>query len=277
MARLIAERTPDLWKLLLANRDKGHVRAQLEPYAPLELIGRFGGGPPKAIMGCLCGYADNNPNQAYLFDLDAVDPQDLINASDADLMAAMDSEPRLLRSISVNKVPVLLPPATVTDEHRRRARVLAEAPELRRRLITAMTARYATVFPAEPQPVEEQIFNGFYDWNDKAGLKEFQRADWRRRQEIVAEFQDARLRQLGRRLLAFYAPKLLSVREQRQYSDWRRARWDATGEDEVKWMTLVKARQAISEMKSAGLYDLETLTEIEDFIDGFRFAADEQG
>ncbi|WP_412509161.1 hypothetical protein [Roseovarius sp. SYSU LYC5161] len=93
----------------------------------------------------------------------------------------------------------------------------------------------------------------------------------------MAEFQDARLRQLGRRLLAFYAPKLLSERGQRQYSDWRRGRWDATGEDKVKWMTLVKARQAVSEMRSAGLYDPETLTEIEDFIDDFRCAADEQG
>ena len=277
MAGLIAKRTPDLWQQLLANRDKGHVRAQLDPYAPLELIGRFGGGPPKAIMGCLCGYAEKNPNQAYLFDLDAVDPQDLIKASEVDLMTAMDREPRLLRSISVNKVPLLLPPVTVTDEHRRRARVLAEAPELRRRLITAMTSRYATVIPAEPQHVEEQIFNGFYGWNDKAGLKEFQGADWRRRQEIVAEFQDVRLRQLGRRLLAIYAPKLLSEREQRQYSDWRRARWDATGEDEVEWMTLVKARQAISEMRSAGLYDPEALTEIECFIDDFRFASHEQG
>ena len=128
LARLIAERAPDLWAQLLANRDKGHVQAQLDRFEPLELVGRFGGGPPSAIMGCLCGYAARNPNQGYLFDLDAMDPQELITASDEDLMAAMDAEPRPLRSISINKVPMLLPPATVTDEQRRRAQVLSGQP-----------------------------------------------------------------------------------------------------------------------------------------------------
>lgn len=275
-ARLIAERTPALWKHLLDNRNKEHVRAQLERFAPLELIGRFGGGPPRAIMGCLCGYADKNPNQAYVFDLDALAPQDLIMASDADLMAAIDGQPRLVRSISVNKVPVLLPPASVTNEQRRRAKTLADAPELRQRLIAAMAARYPAEIDEGAQDVERQIFNGFYSWNDKAKLKEFQSADWGRRQEIVAEFQDGRLRQLGRRLLAFYAPNLLSGQEQRQYSEWRRARW-AASEEGAKWMTLAGARQSISDMRSTGLYDPEMLEEIEGFIADLSVSANENG
>mgnify|MGYP006202995971 CR=1 FL=1 len=113
IARLIAERAPDLWTQLLANREKGHVQAQLDRFEPLDLVGRFGGGPPKAIMGCLCGYAAKNANQAYFFDLDSVDPQELTAASDADLIAAMEGEPRPLRSISINKVPVGLRPTMI--------------------------------------------------------------------------------------------------------------------------------------------------------------------
>lgn len=245
IVRLISERAPDLWLPLLANREKAHVQAQLERFASLELVGRYGGGPPRAITGCLCGYSGQNPNQAFFFDLDAADPQELIKVSGEVLMSALDSEPRLLRSISVNKVPVLLAPASVTEEHLRRARAIADAPELRQRLIAAMTARYQDALDAKPQLVEQQIFNGFCDWNDKARLKEFQGADWRRRQEIVTSFEDARLRQLGRRLLAFYAHELLSDQEWRQYSNWRHERWHVPVDTEVDWMIIDKAYQAI--------------------------------
>ncbi|MBO6883046.1 MAG: exodeoxyribonuclease I [Marivita sp.] len=264
IARLIAERAPDLWGQLLANRDKRHVQVQLDRYEPIELIGRFGDAPSKAIMGCLCGYAAKNQNQAYLFDLDAMDPQALIMASDQDLMAARDAEPRLLRSISINKIPVLLPPLTLTDEYQRRARALAEGPELRQRLISAMATRYPAEPDATPRHVEQQIFNGFYSWNDKARLKEFQGADWPRRQEIVATFEDARLRQLGARLVAFYAPNLLSDSDHRRYIAWRSERWSAdTG---AGWMTFEHARQALLELQVAESQDPSMLEEIEAFI-----------
>jgi len=267
LARLIAERAPDLWQQLLANRDKSHVQAQLDRLAPLELIGRFGGGPPKAIMGCLCGYAVKNANQAYIFDLDAVDPQELITMSDEDLMAAMDAEPRPMRSISINKVPTLLTPAAVTDEQRHRALALVEAPDLRQRLIAAMTARYPADTGAGPQHVEQQIFNGFYGWNDKARLKEFQGADWPRRQEIVATFEDARLRQLGSRLVAFYAPNLLSDSERRRYIVWHRERWNAPSDTEVEWMTIERARRTILDIHASGVFDPALLEQIERFMD----------
>lgn len=268
IARLTAERAPDLWKQILANRDKGHVQAQLDRFEPLELVGRFGGGPPKAIMGCLCGYASKNANQAYLFDLDTVDPRELMTASDAELISAMEAQRFRLRSVSINKVPMLLPPATVTDEQRRRANALAEAPELRQRLIAAMAARYPADPEAGPQHVEQQIFKGFYSWHDKARLKAFQEADWPRRQEIAASLQDARLRQLGARLIAFHAPNLLSESDRRRYIAWRSERWNVPAETEVEWMTLEKARQALREMRAEETQDFIMLQEIEAFIFG---------
>ncbi|WP_375697595.1 exonuclease domain-containing protein [Pseudophaeobacter sp. TrK17] len=267
LARLIAKRAPDLWQQLLANRDKSHVQALLDRFEPLELIGRFAGGPPNAITGCLCGYAAKNQNQAYLFDLDAMDPEELITASDADLMAATEAEPRPLRSISINKVPMLLPPTTVTDEQRRRAQALAEAPKLRQRLIAAMAAHYPADPDTAPQHVEQQIFNGFYGWNDKARLKEFQGADWPRRQEIVATFEDARLRQLGSRLVAFYAPNLLSASGRRRYIAWRRERLNAPLDAEVEWMTSDKARRTIFDIQASGVFDPALLEQIERFVD----------
>ena len=150
----------------------------------------------------------------------------MINATAEDLSAAIEAHPSLIRFITVNKVPLLLDPVLVTDEQRRRVRLIAEAPEFRERVATVMAARKEARPAAElPPAVEQQIFDGFYSWSDKALLKEFQAADWPCRQEIVTSFGDARLRQLGRRLVASYALALLSEEERGQFAVWRRERW----------------------------------------------------
>jgi len=170
----------------------------------------------------------------------------------------------------------LLDPVSVTDEQHRRVRLIAEAPEFRERVAVVMAARKQARPAAELPPlVEKQIFNGFYNWSDKALLKEFQAADWPRRQEIVASFGDARLRQLGRRLVASYAPALLSEEERGQFAVWRRERWHAPEQAETEWTTFGKARQAISEMKASSSYDLAALEEIEGFISRLETAEEE--
>lgn len=269
IAQLIARRDPRLWTELLANRDKGYVKARLERFSPLELVGRFGGGPPKAIMGCLCGYASKNANQAFFFNLDAADPADLMNASDETFAAALEAVPWAIHSLTINKAPVLLEPAATTAEHERRARLIAEAPQFRERVVQMMAARYPTKPDAQPIAVEKQIFNGFYSWADKERLKVFQGADWSQRQEIVETFDDSRLRQLGRRLIAFYAHDLLSEAEQRQYDEWRHGRWQAASQQETEWMTIEKARQAVAEMRESSNYDSSMLDEIEAFVGYF--------
>ena len=74
-----------------------------------------------------------------------------------------------------------------------------------------MAARFAEDPDAPAKPVERQIYGEFYSNADKQLLQEFQHAPWPRRQEIVASLSDTRLRQLGRRLVAFYSPELLTV------------------------------------------------------------------
>lgn len=266
IARLIAQRAPKLWAELLANRDKEYVKARLEEFAPLEFIGRFGAGPPRGIVGCLCGYATQNPNQAYFFDVDAIDPTLLINAPDEELRVAFAEESPAIRFMSVNKVPTLLQPVAVTDEQRRRIRVIADAPEFRERVVAVMTTRNKIAANTQPRPIEQQIFNGFYSWSDKALIKEFQVADWRRRQEIVASFEDPRLRQIGRRLIGFYAFDLLSQDERDHYDRWLNERWSASGESGPGWMTRQRADQAIAEMREQASCKPEMLATIERFI-----------
>lgn len=269
IARQIAHRAPVLWTELLANRDKAQVQASLATFQPMALVERFGGGPPRPTIGCFCGTSSSNPNQAAFFDLDAADPADLLAADDAAVFAAVDVTPKVIRAFSINKSPALLAVAAPSAEQLRRAEVIANAPEFRTRVGQALAARFPEDPAAPTPPVEKQIYGGFYSNVDKALLAEFQRADWRRRQEIVATLADPRLRQLGRRLVAFHAPELLSAEERVQYEAWLLERWSAPDVPETEWTTLGRACSALDEMRSDGGIDRGLVSEIEVYLQGF--------
>ena len=273
IARRIAQRAPELWAELLSNRDKGGVQARLASFRPMALVERFGGGPPRATIGCFCGMSASNANQAAFFDLEAADPADLLAADDAALFAAVDASPKTIRSLAINKSPALLALPAPSAEHIRRAEIITNAPEFRSRVAKALAARFPEDPAAPPAPVEKQIFGAFYSHGDKALLATFQRADWRHRQEIVAALSDARLRQLGRRLVAFHAPELLSREEWSQYEAWLRARWLAADVPETEWLTVEKSRRAIAELRTDKDVDEELICEIEAYLQSFDLQA----
>ncbi|MCC6001129.1 MAG: exodeoxyribonuclease I [Pararhodobacter sp.] len=268
IARQIAQRAPELWAELLSNRDKAHVQANLQSFRPMALVERVAGGPPRATIGCFCGISASNPNQAAFFDLDAADPAALLTADDAAVFAAVDATPKLIRAIATNKSPALLPVAAPSAEQLRRAAVIAHAPEFRARVGQALAARFPEDPVAPAPPVEKQIYGGFYSHADKALLAEFQRADWPRRQEIVASLADPRLRQLGRRLVAFHAPELLSTEERAQFQAWLQERWSAP---ETEWTTRDRAHAALDEMRRNGI-DPGLASEIALYLQGFDVA-----
>jgi exodeoxyribonuclease-1 len=269
IARQIAQRAPVLWAELLANRDKAHVQASLATFQPMALVERFGGGPPRATVGCFCGTSASNPSQAAFFDLEAADPADLLSADDATVFAAVDATPKVIRAFSINKSPALLSVPAPTAEQVRRAEVIANTPVFRARAGEALAARFPEDLAAPTPPVEKQIYGGFYGHADKALLAEFQRADWPRRQEIAATIVDPRLRQLGRRLVAFHAPELLSAEERRRYQAWLRERWSAPDVPETEWTTRDRALIALDELRDKGPRDRAMIAEIEAYFRQF--------
>ena len=266
IARQIAQRAPELWSELLANRDKGHVQAALETFQPLALVERFGGGMPRAMIGCFCGNSASNPNQAAFFELDAADPTGLLTAGDEAIFAAIDATPKIIRSLAINKSPALLSVPAPSAEQLRRAAVIAHAPEFRARVGRALAARFPEDPAAPAQPVEKQIYGGFYSHADKTLLAEFQRAEWPRRQEIVATLADPRLRQLGRRLVAFHAPELLSAEEHGQYQAWLEQRWSAPDVPETEWTTRARGLGALDELRDDASLDRAMIAEVEAYL-----------
>jgi len=249
------------------------VQTRLASFQPMALVERFGGGPPRATIGCYCGTSASNANQAAFFDLEAVDPADLLTADDAVLFEAVDASPKIIRSLAANKSPALLALATPSAEQIRRAEIIADAPEFRTRVAQALAARFPKDPAAPTPPVEKQIFGGFYSNADKALLAEFQRADWPQRQEIVSALADPRLRQLGRRLVAFHAPSLLSPDEWGQYEGWLRARWSAADAPEIEWLTVERSKRATADMRMGGGVDVDLIGEIEAYLQSFDISA----
>jgi exodeoxyribonuclease I len=266
LARQFATRSPALWAELLQAAHKAQVQGKLETFRPLELVTRFGGGEPRAYTGCFCGYSQGNAAQAAFFDLDAADPAELITASDEALFAAVDGTPKIIRGISTNKAPALIDLAAPSAEHLRRAAIIADAPEFRKRVGVAMAARFVEDPDAPPKPVERQIYGEFYSNADKQLLQEFQHATWSRRQEIIASLSDPRLRQLGRRLVAFYSPELLTADEMMLFKAYLRDKWSAPDVLETEWMTAKKAWDGLEQLHASDIANSVALDDIGAFI-----------
>lgn len=266
IARLISKRSPALWAELLDNAHKARVQAKLESFRPYELVTRFGGGEPRSYVGCFCGYSHGNSAQAAFFDLDAANPAEFLNVSDETLFAAVNATPKIIRGVSTNKAPALLEHTAPNAEHLRRAGVIAEAPDFRRRVGAAMAARFVEDPDAPPKPVERQIYWAFYSNADKQLLHEFQRETWPRRQEIVASLSDPRLRQLGRRLVAFHSPELLSAEELALFQGYLSEKWSTSDAPETEWMTFEKAQAALDDLRATGAAALDELNAIASFL-----------
>ena len=80
---------------------------------------------------------------------------------------------------------------------------------------------------------------------------------------------DARLRQLGRRLVAFYAPELLSPEELAQYEVWLRERWSAPEVPETEWTSRGRALGALDEMRNDASLDCAMIAEVEAYLRQF--------
>ena len=97
-------------------------------------------------------------------------------------------------------------------------------------------------------------------------MQEFQHATWPRRHEIVASISDSRLRQLGRRLVAFYSPELLTADEMALFKAYLRDKWSAPDITETEWTTFEKAQTALSDLRAADAAEPRELDAIASFL-----------
>ena len=80
---------------------------------------------------------------------------------------------------------------------------------------------------------------------------------------LLSKFSDERLKQLGRRLIAFNAPELLTTNEQDAFDAYLKNKWEKEDE-KPNWTTTSIIKKQLKELKGKGC-DITLLNELKDF------------
>jgi exodeoxyribonuclease-1 len=125
---------------------------------------------------------------------------------------------------------------------------IKEANKLQSLVSEVLSERYADTEQTNLE-VEERIYSGFYGNSDKELLEQFQTASWPERVSIINDFTDERLKQLGNRLITFYAPQLLTDEQRAAFKTFVQRRWN-TSMDKAPWTTAEHIWASLDELKS---------------------------
>jgi len=252
ICRLIAERAPELWSSFMRFSQK----AAVEDYISSESIfclSEFYANRPFSWLVTSLGVNSKNRSEHYVYDL-SVDPADLAALSDIKLVGRLSKSPKVMRTIKSNGAPILMAsddaPMNVTakdiapDELERRVQYLQDV-GIRQRFVAAYET---TKEEYTPSPyVEQQIYDGFFSNSDAQLMEQFHNAPWPDRVEIIEQFSDRRLTYLGRQLLYFERPDLLTNKQRHEHSKLVAARL-TEADIEVPWLTLPNAIKEMDEL-----------------------------
>jgi exodeoxyribonuclease-1 len=261
LASLIRKHAPAVWDQCLKNRDKNEVNRLLRGGHPVRLIERFGAAPPRSYFGVCAGTNPQNKNSVAFLDLDLCDTS-IIDADDQEIAKAVSASPKLIRTVATNKVPNVFPVASPNATHDKLAQLVAARPDFQERVGQALEDRYAG--REAPQHVEQQIYGGFYNANDKKVLEDFKAAGWRNRAQLVEQLNDRRLKQLGMRLVFLNAPEFTSHGYQLAARVAIRDRW-LTNDPSKPWTTKAAVEHQLHEIISGEALDQSRVKELQTF------------
>jgi exodeoxyribonuclease I len=246
LCRLLLNRAPNLWSAAIRLSRKPAILDFVETESVFSLT-EFYYGKVYSWPVSTIGYNAGNSNDIYVFNL-AVAPESLSDLGELTLRRRLAQRPKPVRRIRANAVPILSPldkaPHVTdgldlgTEELHRRATVLRSDHVLRSRLVAAFEAIREK---REPSPhLEDQLYDAFYADDDEQLMDAFHRVPWKERLAIVDRFEDARLRELGYRLVHCEHPELLDEATRQVHSN-RIARSLLGLDDDVPWLTLREA------------------------------------
>ena len=244
----IKEGAPELFGKLLQAADKTFIASSLRGYVPMEVTLRFGAHPPKTYQGCFCGASKGNPNSIGFVDFELMGANEFAIASPITITQAIEASPKKIRNLAINKSETFRVIENPTEEMLHTCDQVKAATEVQGFVAEALAARFSQEEPVELE-VEDQIYSNFTSQQDKNLLEHFQTATWSERATIINKLSDRRLQQLGKRLVAFYAPELLTDQQRIDFNNFLSQRWLAAG-DQAPWMTAEEVWIALEKLGS---------------------------
>jgi exodeoxyribonuclease-1 len=244
LARLIRARQPRLYDYLLSNRSKSAIAERLNLQrreAVLHVSSMY-----PAARGCIAMVMPLvkhpvNPNGVIVYDL-RFDPAPLLELPEetlherlftptAELPEGIDRIP--LKTVHINKCPVLVPLSTLTDEAARRWEIdVGQGERHRRRLLAepALAGKIEKVhqidrFDSISDPDLALYSGGFFSRDDRRRMDEIISSDPASLAGFPLVFDDSRLPEMLFRYRARNWPELLSTREERsRWEEYRGSR-----------------------------------------------------
>ena len=259
---IIKTKAPELYKQLIETRDKTYNLRLLSSFKPVEVTFRFGGHLPKTYTGCLCSIPSNN-NRVGFFDLDQPDPMDVILGENELIEAAMQKSPQRIRNLAINQADTIRPAKNTNDEWDHICAVIEDNIDFRKIVSECIIDQYESDENDDEKTIEQKIYDGFYSNEDKAVIENFQLSSWEKRLNLLSRFSDERLIQLGRRLIAFNAPELLTTKEKNAFDEYLKNKWEAE-DTKSNWTTVSKIKDQLKELEENGC-SIAVLNDLKDF------------
>ncbi|MGC3875107.1 exodeoxyribonuclease I [Halomonas sp. GXIMD04776] len=273
LARLLKARNPRLFDYLLRLRSKREAAKLLDipSHKPMLHISRR--YPASRGCGALVvplAEHPSNPNGVIVYDL-SVDPAPLFALSaeevrdrvfaSADELAEGDTRIPL-KIVHINRSPVLLPLAAVTDEVATRLKLDRAQCEAHWKTLCAnpeAARKAAAVFakgPAEgPQDPDMMLYSGgFFSPADRQEMQRVLETSPEALANTVFAFQDPRLEEMLFRLRARNYPDTLTSEEQAQ---WEGYRWARMNDNTLGILTLKGFAREIERLNQMSLEDHE--------------------
>jgi len=262
LLNIIKTKAPELYEQLIETRDRSYNLRLLSSFKPLEVTFRFGAHLPKTYVGCLCSIPSSN-NRVGFFDLGQTDPMNVILGDVAIVQAAMQKSPQRIRSVAINQADTIRPAKNTNAEWDHICAVVEENIDFRKIVSECIINRYESDEDDDEKTIEEKIYGGFYSNEDKAILENFQLSTWEERLNLLSRFSDERLIQLGRRLIAFNAPELLTIKERNAFDKYLKNKWEAE-DTKSNWTTVSKIKDQLKELEENGC-SIAVLNDLKDF------------
>jgi exodeoxyribonuclease-1 len=263
IGRIVRDRAPDLWSDAVRFSQKAAAVSFIGEEPAFVLTESHFGRPYQYALAPIGSEPDSSTVLAY--DLE-VDPAALMPLGAEALAARLRQSPRPVRRVATNAAPMMSRVDAFPTFHGIPPDVLIARAETVRS-DKALCARLCGAMARDPYPgaehVELRIHEGFASNADRARMRAFHLADWPSRIAIVDSFEDARLAELGRRLVFHHAPEALSREAHRALAIELARRMTGEGHDAPPWLTLPAAdEEAVRMLGDCTAEEKEILTDL---------------
>ena len=253
MCRKVRDLSPDTWSRYMRFSNKASVLDFCESEDVFGLTEVYFGRPYTFLLHKI-GVNPENQNEVIAIDLQHL-PEDFVGKTDDEITRMIRTSPKPIRRLRANALPGLIdaddahPHSRLSDlsfsNVENRASQFNEAPVLKQRLLEIFIGAQPE-FETSPH-VEEQIYGGFPSPVDQEKLREFHKANWADRYNIVCQITDARYRELGELLIYTEAPQFLSEARRSVWALFVENRLMGTGEPS-KALSLPKALEQVNDL-----------------------------